>query len=564
MFWVIIPIQTVLLPHLYGNLLRHLQTATKNAFRKTADVLAVKTDFLWVVVVLILAEVASYLLELFESHLFTTMQNFVRTSAFQTLLHNTKKQADDVQTGDAVIKFAKLAPVIDAELSITRSHIVPALMTFVVGAVYAWHKDKMISASLFGFGIMFFLVVWYVPRACSTTSMVRDATYNHMIERMDDVLRNLSSVHSQGMVTYEKQHIWQMGTAYGQRYIETAHCYLKTHVIVTLASVLLIVLFIVRGAVLSGFQLFGNKQATAKSSSFDVGNFVTLIMIMTVFLSTLGKLTWITRVLTINHGTLSESSSVLDSQSSSSSAAGVDCGHTQPVPTHYVGFGCINVMFKYASATHPTLDNVSLHISWRQGLVVFWGDVGSGKSTLLKLLAGLLQPTCGDVYIDNRFHRDMDSQIVRKRIAYVPQQAILFDRTVMENVMYGNTAHTQEVFDLFQKMGFERMVADLPEGIHSKVGKNGSRLSGGQRQIVMCIRALLRKPDALLMDEPTAAMDETTKHALRGVVLDSLRSNRTGTIVMVTHDPFFLKIADRVIHIRRGKVVNDELASGQQ
>jgi ABC-type multidrug transport system fused ATPase/permease subunit len=137
------------------------------------------------------------------------------------------------------------------------------------------------------------------------------------------------------------------------------------------------------------------------------------------------------------------------------------------------------------------------------------GNVGSGKTTILRLLLGLYTPTTGDVYYDGLWYSQSDLSRVRRAIGYIPQHPMLFDSTVLENVLYGSEDRVSpaEAVAMLEETG---LLLQLSQGADTNVGKGGQRLSGGQRQMVWCIRVLLQNPPVLVMDEPTASMDSAS------------------------------------------------------
>lgn len=160
-----------------------------------------------------------------------------------------------------------------------------------------------------------------------------------------------------------------------------------------------------------------------------------------------------------------------------------------------------------------------------------------------------------DAYFDGRWFGDWPSlQSMRHAIGYVPQQPVLFDQTLMENVLYGQpssccsaTTVRERASALLAEVGFP------PERWHQRVGKGGLALSGGQRQIVWCIRVLLQNPLVLLMDEPTASMDQASAAVLLRL-LDRLMDNRT--VVFASHDPNLLGFATHSVPVGSSSTSN--------
>jgi ABC-type bacteriocin/lantibiotic exporter with double-glycine peptidase domain len=214
-----------------------------------------------------------------------------------------------------------------------------------------------------------------------------------------------------------------------------------------------------------------------------------------------------------------------------------------------------NVTYIYPNAIQPILKDVNLFIRGGEKIGIV-GDIGSGKSTLLKLLLKLKKPTCGDIYVNGHPYKNIKIKDIRSFIGYVPQQPILFNRSVVDNIKYGNPHITNEhVESIINNLGLQEEFSQLEKGIHTKIGKNGTKISGGQRQLVWCIRVLLSNPEILILDEPTASLDTKTKKLMISL-LDRLMQNRT--VIMVTHDPDLVKYADRLIVVQKGSIINHQ------
>lgn len=187
--------------------------------------------------------------------------------------------------------------------------------------------------------------------------------------------------------------------------------------------------------------------------------------------------------------------------------------------------------------------------------VAILGRIGSGKSTILRLLAGLYEPTAGQVEADGVDLRQFDPADYRARVGFVAQDPRLFNGTLRDNVLLDRpAADPAALVEVARLTGLQRLVATHPMGWELPVGQSGSLLSGGQRQLVALARCLVTRPRILLMDEPTSSMDAQSE----ALFLKQL-AGATGdcTLVMVTHRPAVLELVHRVIVVDAGRVVMD-------
>lgn len=187
--------------------------------------------------------------------------------------------------------------------------------------------------------------------------------------------------------------------------------------------------------------------------------------------------------------------------------------------------------------------------------VAILGRIGSGKSTLLRVMSRLYRPVDGQMFCDGLDVSQIDPADWRKTVGYISQDARLFYGTLRENVMIGKPeASAEEFLRVLRLTGLDQMAAAHPRGINLPIGEMGEGVSGGQRQLISLARTLLTRPQLLLMDEPTSAMDSQTET----LFLEHLKRATEGqTLVVVTHRPTLLSLVDRIIVIEGGKIVAD-------
>lgn len=238
----------------------------------------------------------------------------------------------------------------------------------------------------------------------------------------------------------------------------------------------------------------------------------------------------------------------------------------RPVLQGGVTFDRVN--FRYSQSDRDVLQNVSFRIKAGEKVGVI-GRIGSGKSTIARLIMGLYEPNGGAIIIDETDQRQIDPADLRRNIAYIPQDVMLFSGTIRENIVASLPHATDdEVLDAAKAAGAHDFVSKLAKGYDTPVGERGEGLSGGQRQAIALARALITKPQVLLCDEPTNAMDVQAEELFNKHIEDQARGR---TLILITHRQTLLKLVDRLILIDQGEVVADgprdrvieALASGQ-
>ncbi|MFF1438985.1 ABC transporter ATP-binding protein [Streptomyces sp. NPDC058295] len=194
--------------------------------------------------------------------------------------------------------------------------------------------------------------------------------------------------------------------------------------------------------------------------------------------------------------------------------------------------------------------------------VALVGASGAGKSTVLSLVIGFIRPTSGRVLLDGTDMNSLDLRTYRRFVSVVPQESILFDGTILENVAYGmeDEADEETVRTALRDANALEFVERLPDGLHTLVGERGARLSGGQKQRLAIARALIRDPKVLVLDEATSALDTRSEALVQQALARLLRGRTT---FVVAHRLSTVRGADRIVVMGEGRILetgtHDEL-----
>ncbi len=211
------------------------------------------------------------------------------------------------------------------------------------------------------------------------------------------------------------------------------------------------------------------------------------------------------------------------------------------------------VYFQYKD-TAPFFQNKSVTIQPKQkvGLV---GYSGGGKSTFISILLRLHDIDSGEILIDNQNIQEVTQHSIHESIAVIPQDPVLFHRTLMENIRYGKiNATNDEVIKAAKQANIHEFINGLPKGYDSLVGERGVKLSGGQRQRVVLARVILKNAPILILDEATSQLDSITENTIKNT-LDEFMKNKT-TIVIAHRLSTLLKM-DRILVFDKGKIIED-------
>ncbi|NMM10217.1 MAG: ATP-binding cassette domain-containing protein [Polaromonas sp.] len=230
---------------------------------------------------------------------------------------------------------------------------------------------------------------------------------------------------------------------------------------------------------------------------------------------------------------------------------------SQPVPAHVTQSGSAikleGVTFHYPSRpTQAALTDFNLSVAPGETVAIV-GPSGAGKSTVFQLLLRFYDPASGRIELDGVRTADMALADLRQRIGIVPQDAVIFSTSALENIRYGKPSATDEEVKAAAKGAFaHEFISALPEGYNTFLGERGVRLSGGQRQRIAIARAMLKNSPLLLLDEATSALDAESERMVQAALESAMRDRTT---LVIAHRLATVQKADRILVIDHGHMV---------
>lgn len=213
-----------------------------------------------------------------------------------------------------------------------------------------------------------------------------------------------------------------------------------------------------------------------------------------------------------------------------------------------------DVSFSYPNQPVAALQNISFRVEAGERIGII-GPIGSGKTTIEKLILGLYQPTSGAVWVDGVDLQQIDPADLRKNIAYVSQDPVLFYGTLRDNIVFGAPyVDDQAMLKAAEIAGVTEFANRHPLGFDMPVGERGEGLSGGQRQTIAMARALLLDPPLIVLDEPSNSLDNRTEENLKEQLSQHLDGK---TLILVTHRASMLTLVNRLLLVDGGRIIAD-------
>jgi len=222
-----------------------------------------------------------------------------------------------------------------------------------------------------------------------------------------------------------------------------------------------------------------------------------------------------------------------------------------------IRFEDVGFSYQQEAGRQDALRHINLNIAPGE-VVAFVGPSGGGKSTLVNLLPRFFKPSSGHIYLDDIPLEEIVLADVRKQIAFVSQDVVLFNDTIAANVAYGAFDEAgidrARVMQALEAANLTALIKELPEGIDSLVGDNGNRLSGGQRQRLAIARAIYKNAPILILDEATSALDSESERQVQDA-LDRLMAGRT--TLVIAHRLSTIEHANRIVVLEHGQIIEN-------
>ena len=215
-----------------------------------------------------------------------------------------------------------------------------------------------------------------------------------------------------------------------------------------------------------------------------------------------------------------------------------------------------NIIFKNITFTHKgrelTIKDINMIIE-KGKMTAITGESGAGKSTIIDLLMGFFTPSDGEVLVNNIKLSEWDINSLREKIGYVPQEPILFNMSLRDNLLWSKSDATEEdIWESLKQTYSDDFIKELPEGLNTIIGDRGIKLSGGQRQRVALARAIIRKPEILVLDEATSSLDSHSEKLIQKAIENI---GKKTTIIVIAHRLSTIKNAHTIYVLGNGNVI---------
>ena len=524
-----IPMTKIGMPHLYGKLIGSIKQTNIDGSFKLLVILILCWFFIQCVIMLS-HYIRAKILPLFSS--------YIRKRMMDEIIERYKMKYEEIEIGDTLTKIIKAPWLAEDIFYITEDFIFRNIVIIVSSFLYLFYYNRGLGYIYIVGMICIVIICYFFVNDCTKYIDSSERIYDKTHSEIEDTLSNLMSVYTSRKTEYEKTRISEFSDNIYHSEKAIMKCNTKYRFMYSL-----IFLGIFMCLNLYSYRIFRTKQITVEVLiSIIIINYSLLSTFMTIYYDTKKFLDIKARVDVFRQ--------YIDSLPDRSQNNKINIRDTKNIDITFK-----NVEFYYKKDKN-ILKNINLKIS-KNEIVAIMGHIGSGKSTLAKLIVRLIEHQKGEIFIKNTEIKRINIDSLRENITYIPQHPKLFNRTLFDNIMYGVNGDIKEkkIYQLLESLSIPDTYKKLKNMMYKSVGKNGSLLSGGQRQIVWLVRSILKNSRIIILDEPTSSLDENSK---KQVIRFIQRFSKNRIIIIITHDSSLIKYSTRVIKLQNGEIIKDK------
>ena len=532
-----IVLEKIAMPHYYGKIISSL---------KNKNLGNIKLLFAYLIFVWILIQILLNIQSFIYSTLLPKFIGFVRVKLIKRIVDNYKNNFIDLKMGKLLTKIIDSPYLLyDAARNIS-SFLFNNLITIISTFCYLFYYNKFIGLVYVVSILLIFTVSYIYYMKCKYLVKKSEELYINTYEEIEDTVSNLISIYTNNMVKNEKKRIENISNIASKADIKLYKSNTEFRIYYSIAFVLI---FLVLNYLTFKFYL-DNKINSSNLVSIVIINYTILTDFMSIY--------WDTRFYIDNMERINMLSEYLNEMPKPKEITKIIEVKTNKLfkKSEHITININNISFSYKNKN--IFKNFSLKINPKEKIALI-GNIGSGKSTLAKLIIGLKNIDSGEILINDTNLKTLNIDKLRNHISYIPQHPKLFNRTLYENITYGiKDANVNNLENKIYNILEENKLYDIKEkfkkNMHLEVGKLGSNLSGGQRQIAWIIRTILKDNKLIILDEPTSSLDETNKVKIIKLI-NNLGLNKS--IIIITHDKSLLQHMKRIITLDKGRIISD-------
>jgi len=574
-----IPIQKIIIPTYYGDIINQIQ---KRSMNKAQYTLCIILGF-WLLFSCF-AIIKSYIIQT----LWPRFANYCREELVRVIISKYSNNYESVKSGLIQAKINDIPWVLDSTFNIVQEILFKSLMLILSTIIYLYYLDlRLVGVFLIGCTLLGIISYYYITTTVPYVHRTEDA-YQDYSEEINEVLSNLINIYTNNKEEYSIERLYSVASSACQDFLTIRNINTIYKVLYYAVSLCLFM-----GLLIVGLSLY-------KSDTLSSSQLVGLFVVAYTLLGSIIMFYFDAKEIIYNKGSMDVISKWFDSMPINANTSNTSNNYNNTNTSNNTLTTSDKYKYKYKNGINDNLDIIidnlwfrycngasgghknrcsntddkwiynGLSLQFKEGQhTVVTGHIGSGKSTFAKLLIRLYnldeENGKGRILLGGRDISQWDTSEIRRLISYTPQKTTLFNDTLWNNIKYGlsNNKYPKSknvtpkiVLDTLRRAGLVA-VADIFEKLmHKSVGKLGSRLSGGQQQIIWILRAMFNDSRWILMDEPTNNLDPESIEYVKRMIRE-IQTTHGKTTIIITHDGALLELGERHVKFMNGNIASD-------
>ena len=537
------PMESIVMPHIYSTFFSILDKNTnKSVYIKYISL---------IIIVQIIVNASNNITSYIEAIFIPNLNHYIINYIFKNLLRKYENSATEMELGKITTRLSTIPNYIKEFITDFFVWIFPRIFTILLINFYFFYINfKLGFVSIILLFIFFYINLKYF-NYCSNLSLERHDLFEKHNQDTQDLLSNSSSIYAAGYTKNEIQNYDINTKKYTNKFKENLLCINKANII---SGLLIVILF----AILNILTVYLYYK-----KNIDFKNLIAIFIMILYYIPCITTLGLILPTITHTYGPLLSIDKFIedlyninkDYTKEENKEDNVNNKEDNVNNKIYIKSGNIiinNLSYGY-NENNLIFKNFYLTIKENERIAII-GNSGNGKSTLIKLIMGYYKIPNNTIYLDGKDINSYDITELRKEISYVNQNTKLFNISILENIQYGNNMSRENIELLIKKINVQNIFSNLKDGLDSQSGVEGSRLSGGQKQIIHILRCMAKNNKIVILDEPTSAIDVHNKENIINAIKE-LSNNKT--VILITHDENLLSLVNRIIKLQSGKIIED-------
>jgi len=506
------PLQNIYIPDYYGKVI--------SSFKDGSNLIYMIKILLFLYV---LGRVFDELVLFCQYLILPNFSEYITGNIFSLVINNFNYDFENIKIGEIISKMTKIPDILFEYSNLFRLDFLKQLFIFIAAFIhYSTISNTIVGAFAF-FIVLHYIYFFVMLKQFYSYNKKVNEFQDVVYENLNDTMQNISSVYSLNQQEYEKKRFYEFSFAdYKEVFGESYMAYLSSFgfwaiINITMFGVL-------------NYILYNSYKKKIITSNQLVSSFVITWSILSVYQRAIESAWNLSEVYGLMYNVedyfneIAENNKVIKNEKNENEKNENENENEKFIQGDIIVSG---VYHKYGD--NFVLENISMKIK-KGEKVAFVGKIGSGKSTLVKLIMGYQPLVIGDITIGGISINNMNDNEIRKNVFYIPQKPKLFNRTLYENIVYGikKAPSKEQIIDIMKLYDIS-----FNKNLDEKVGVEGNKLSGGQRQMVWLLRTVLNPASVLIMDEPTSALDPTNKKLIISIIK---KISFGKTVIIVSHD----------------------------